>query len=184
MRLFAAIPVEGEGRTELESVLAALGSTGWPVRWVLPTQLHLTVKFLGEVGAERVPAVGDALGRATGGMAPLHFGLAELGAFPSLPRARVLWAGLHAEGSLELMVDRVERGCHALGFSIEGKPFRPHVTLGRVRDEGRLPREAAAHLTALTPSGNFLANRLVLYHSHLGPGGPRYEALATFTFGA
>ena len=184
MRLFAAIPVEGEGRAGLEAVLAALGPMGWPVRWTRPGQLHLTVKFLGEVEAARVAELTDAIGQASAGMAPLGFTLADLGAFPSMQRARVLWAGLEAEGALELMVDRVERGCHALGFAIEGRPFRPHVTLGRVKEHGHLPRDAGDRLAELTPAGNFLGDRLVLYHSHLGPGGPRYEPLATFPFGA
>jgi 2'-5' RNA ligase len=183
MRLFAAIPIEGDALTALEAVLRELTATDWPVRWVRPAQLHLTVKFLGEVEEERVPPLRETLEQATAGMHPLAFELGELGAFPNLTRARVLWAGLEAEGALELMVDRVERGCEALGFPIEGRPFRPHVTLGRLRDGGRLPSDAVRRLEALAPSGNFLADRLVLYHSRPGAGGHEHEPLATLSFG-
>jgi 2'-5' RNA ligase len=184
MRLFAAIPVVGEGRVQLEGVLARLSELGWPVRWVRPEQLHLTVKFLGEVEAARVAEVSEALAGASAGVRALAFGLRELGTFPGIPRARVVWAGLEAEPALELMVDRIERACHALGFPIEGRPFRPHVTLGRVLESGRLPREAGERLAAAAPTGNFVADRLVLYHSRLGPGGPRYESLENFPLGS
>lgn len=184
MRLFAGIPVSGAAGSELRGVLARLQQTGWPVKWVRPEGLHLTVKFLGEVAEDRVQAVAVTLTEAAARTGLLTFGCAALGAFPSLARPGVLWAGLEAEPALELLVDRVERGCASLGFPLEGHPHRPHVTLGRVRRGERLPATAAAVLEAERPAGNFTAERLVLYRSHPGAGGSRFESFLTFPLGS
>lgn len=184
MRLFAGIPVGGAAERELAAVLARLQRTGWPVKWVRPEGLHVTIKFLGEVGEDRLPALADTLTRAAAGTGLLTFRCTSLGAFPSLARPSVVWAGLEAEAALELLVDRVERGCASLGFPLEGHPYRPHVTLGRVRRDQRLPDSANALLEAEQPTGNFTAERLVLYRSHPGAGGSRFESLLTFLLGS
>lgn len=184
MRLFAGIPVAGAAEIELTGVLARLRDSGWPVKWVRSEGLHVTVKFLGETEDGRVPALGESLAQAAKGTGTLHFNSTGLGAFPSLGRPRILWAGFEAEAALELMVDRVERRCADLGFSPDGHPHRPHVTLGRVRDGGRLPADASAQLEREHLEGNFTADRLVLYRSHPGAGGSRFEALLTFSLGS
>jgi len=180
MRLFAGIPVSGTAAAELTAVLVRLRQTGWPVKWVRPEGLHLTVKFLGEVSEERLSALEGTLSGAAAGTGMLAFRCTGLGAFPGLSRPTVLWAGLDAEPALELMVDRVERGCAELGFPVEGHPYRPHVTLGRVRQGERLSPPATTVLEAEQPAGNFTADALVLYRSHPGAGGSRFESLLTF----
>jgi len=183
MRLFAGIPVSGSAETELTSVLGRLRTHDWPVNWVRAEGLHLTVKFLGEVAEDRLAALENTLVRAADGTGTLQVRCTELGAFPSLARPRILCAGLDTEAALELLVDRVERGCAGLGFPLEGHPHRPHVTLGRVRQEGRLPAGAGALLSAERLVGNFTAERLVLYRSYPGAGGSRFETLLTFPLG-
>jgi 2'-5' RNA ligase len=183
MRLFAGIPVTGEAGAELVEVLARFKGSGWPVKWVRPEGLHLTVKFLGEVQAAGLEALCAALAGSTGGTGPLHFSCAGVGAFPTMERPRILWAGLEAEPALELLVDRVERACAGLGFPIEGHPHRPHVTLGRIRDGERLPPDARTRLEGMAVAGNFTADGLVLFQSHPGTGGSRFEPLRTFPFG-
>ncbi len=184
MRLFAGIPVSGAAEIELAGVLARLQQTRWPVKWVRSEGLHVTVKFLGEVGEDRLPAVADALALAAQATGVLTFGCTGLGAFPSLSRPSVLWAALEAPAAMELLVDRVERGCAHLGFPLEGRPHRPHVTLGRVRRGEQLPTPAKSLLEAEQLTGNFTAERLVLYRSHPGDGGSRYESLLTFPLGS
>jgi RNA 2',3'-cyclic 3'-phosphodiesterase len=184
MRLFTAIPVAGLVEDALRELVARCRSQDWPVKWVRPEGLHLTVKFLGPVEADRVAAIEAALAEASAGTPRLPFSLRELGAFPGFGRARVIWAGLESEAALELMVDRVERACGALGFPVEGRPFRPHVTLGRVREGRRLPEAAIEALErAQLPAADFLADRLVLFESRPGPGGSTYAARATFPLG-
>lgn len=184
MRLFVALPVGGDARAELERKLAACKQKDWPVKWVGEGGLHVTLKFLGEVEAERLPAIGAALEVAGCGTPVLPFAPGELGAFPSLARARVLWAGYHSEPALELLVHRVEQATEPLGFPGEGRPFRAHVTLGRVREGARLPREGLEALEKEVLTAGFVADRLVLYQSRPGSAGSTYHELASFPLGS
>lgn len=184
MRLFVALPLEGEVESELRTRLALPERREWPVRWVRPEGLHLTLKFLGEVAPARVEAVTGVVTQAVGRMGRLSVSLTDFGAFPSFPKARVLWAGLESEPALELLVDRLERGFVALGFPLEGRPFRPHVTLGRVRDGSRLPLAAIRQLEEDRLAGHFVGNRVVLFESHPSPQGSTYTARASFALGA
>lgn len=184
MRLFAAIPMGGQVEAALRELLGRYRANDWPVKWVRDEGLHLTVKFLGQVEPDRVPAIEAALAAASAGTPRLPLSLHELGAFPGFARARVIWAGLESEAPLELMVDRVERACVALDFPVEGRPFRPHVTIGRVRERARLPTGAIEALEhARLPTADFLADRLALFESHPGPGGSVYAVRATFPLG-
>lgn len=180
MRLFAAVPVTGAAARELGALLAELGSEGWPVRWVRPEGLHLTLKFFGDTDPDRAGTIGTMLERAAGRMGAVACGPEGLGTFPAQGPARVLWAGYHGEPALELLAHRVEEGAVALGFPVEGRPFRAHVTLGRLRVGARLPVAAAARLEGRHLLESFTAERVVLYRSAPGPGGSRYDALATF----
>jgi RNA 2',3'-cyclic 3'-phosphodiesterase len=109
--------------------------------------------------------------------------LGELGAFPSRSRPRVLWVGVDAPPALELLQDRIERGCEAIGFPPEGAPFQPHITLGRVREGQRLPPGGLDDHAQGFERVPFVGNELVLYESVLTTGGPRYESRLTLDFG-
>lgn len=184
MRLFAAIPVGPPVDLILGELLGRWSSSDWPVKWVRPAGLHLTLKFLGSVAPERLEEIAAALEQAIGRTPPLSFTLTELGGFPSLRKARILWAGLEAEAALELMVDRIERGFSQLGFSVEGRPYRPHVTLGRLREGSRLPEPAIETIEGITLDPvSFMSPAVVLYESLTGQGGSRYETRATFPLG-
>lgn len=181
MRLFIALPVQGAALEELSRLVERCAATDWPVRWARPDGLHVTLKFLGEVGPERVAPIAEMLGAAVARTGPLPCHPGEIGGFPDLGRARVLWAGYEGEPALELLAHRVEDGAQRLGFAVEGRPFRVHVTLGRLRDGKRLSPEALGRLEAMTLRESFVADRVVLYRSHPGPGGSRYESLESFT---
>lgn len=183
MRLFAALPVTGDATPELTGLLREYQRMDWPVRWVRPEGLHLTVKFFGEVRSGLVPEIEKALRQASRGVAPMPLAPRELGAFPGFATAKVLWAGYEAEGTLELLVHRVEQGAEALGFPVEGRPFRPHVTIGRVRDGRGLPHAAIDVLEARPLLHGFVADRLVLYESVTGPAGAAYTPLVTIPLG-
>ena len=180
MRLFVALPVEGEARNELQLKLAGYRQRDWPVKWVRDEGLHVTVKFLGEVEPDRVIDLRSALREASAGTPSLTFRPTELGAFPNFARARVLWAGYETETALELMVHRIEQATEALGFPVEGRPFRPHVTLGRIREGGRLPREGAELLENEPLTAGFTTDRLVLFESRSDRGGAHYAPVDLF----
>lgn len=184
MRLFVAIPVRPPVEGALKDLLSRWSAGGWPVKWVRAEGLHLTLKFLGSVEDARVETVTRSLAGAVAGTLSLSFTLTELGGFPSLAKARVLWAGLESEAPLELLVHRVERSCEELGFPVEGRPFRPHVTLGRLREGNRLPPDAIQEIESvrLNPV-SFTSDQVILYESLPGAGGSRYQARATFPLG-
>ncbi len=184
IRLFVAIPVESPAVEELGALLERWQGHEWPVKWVRREGLHLTLKFLGSVEESVLGPLQSALSAAVAGTPQLSFTLTELGAFPSFRKAQVLWAGLESEPALELLVHRIEQECEVLGFPVEGRAYRPHVTLGRVR-QGRALGSAARELlesTGLAPV-SFTSTQAILYQSLTGPGGSRYQARATFPLG-
>ncbi|HET7601068.1 MAG TPA: RNA 2',3'-cyclic phosphodiesterase [Gemmatimonadales bacterium] len=179
MRLFVALPIPEPARDEIAALLVRLQSCEWPVRWISGEGLHITLKFYGEVMPERLDVIAESVRFAAADAAPLAMRVAELGAFPSRRHARVLWLGLDAPPALELLQDRLERGGEQIGFPPEGAPFRPHVTLGRVREGHRLPRAALEAFADSYDHIGFVADEVVLYESVLSPTGPRYEARLT-----
>jgi 2'-5' RNA ligase len=179
MRLFVALPVPSPAREQIAEVLVRLRGTEWPVRWVNADLLHVTLKFFGEVAPERYEVIAEALRYAAAGAASMPLRLEQLGAFPSARHPRVLWVGLNAPPALELLQDRLERGFEAIGFPPEGAPFKPHVTLGRLREGQRLPLHALESETATVKPVVCLADELVLFESLLTPDGPRYTPQLT-----
>jgi 2'-5' RNA ligase len=184
MRLFVAVPIPEPARGQILDLLGDLRKGDWPVRWVHDEGLHMTLKFFGEVGSDRLDVIIEALRFAANGAAALPLKLGELGAFPSRSRPRVLWVGIEAPPSLELLQDRIERGTEAIGFPPEGAPFQPHVTLGRVREGQRLPAGGLDDHAAEFKAVPFVAQELVLYESVLTTGGPKYESRLTLDLGA
>jgi 2'-5' RNA ligase len=179
MRLFAALPIAEPARGEIAKLLAGLRKSGWPLRLVHDHVLHLTMKFFGEVPPGRLEVIEEVVRAAVPGTGVLPLQLAGIGAFPDFRRPRIIWVGLEAPPALELLQDRLERRAEAIGFPPEGTPFRPHVTLGRVREGQRLPPGALESLEGVYDPVSFLASELVLYESVLSRDGPRYEPRLT-----
>jgi RNA 2',3'-cyclic 3'-phosphodiesterase len=179
MRLFAAVPITEPARSEIAKLLQRLREPNWPLRLVHDHGIHLTVKFFGEVPPARLEVIEEAVRQAVPGTGALPLRLDGIGAFPNSRRPRIIWIGLEAPPALELLQDRLERRAEAIGFAPEGTPFRPHVTLGRVREGQRLPAGALESLAGGYEPVPFLASQLVLYESVLGRGGPRYEPRLT-----
>jgi 2'-5' RNA ligase len=176
MRLFVGVPLLGAARQRAAAVLANVQPLGWPVRWVRAEGLHLTLKFFGEVTTDRLAAIAELVTFATDGLPPMVQRLGGLGVFPAGSRPRVIHMEVEAGIELELLQDRLERGGERLGFAPEGRAFRPHVTLGRVREGHRLPEGWEAVLGVGADGTAFVADQVVLYESQLGPAGPVYEA--------
>jgi len=109
----------------------------FPVKWVRPEALHLTLKFLGDVDEAREPSLREALGQVGNDARPVTLHIEGFGVFPDFRRPRVVWAGVAPDPGLELLQHRVEQAFGPLGFPTEGKPFRPHLTLGRAARDAR-----------------------------------------------
>jgi len=133
VRLFIAINLPTEVRHLAHAAAAPLREAAPHVHWVAERNLHLTLKFLGEVADDVGATIVDALGAATARHRRPELELTGLGAFPNFRRPRVVWAGIVPDPRLELLQHDLEVACETLGFEVEGRPFRPHVTLGRVK---------------------------------------------------
>lgn len=177
MRLFLAVPLTEEARQAIARHLRAALAHPLPGRPVRPENWHLTLRFLGEVdevAADRIIREVDAAAR--GPAFPVRWG--SLGAFPRPRRATVLWLGCERGAEeAERLAAVVEEAVEAAGFPPEDRPFRSHMTLSRLRPE----QDVTAVLDAVPPIGLAMpVDRVVLYRSHLGPGGPRYEEIESF----
>jgi 2'-5' RNA ligase len=177
MRLFLALPFTEQARHDLAHVLSGAIPGQLPGRAVRPENWHVTLRFLGEVddvGRDRLLA-----GLDEGDLGPpfvIRWG--ALGAFPNPRRATVLWVGMErgAEDAVRVagLVGEVVEGA---GFPPEDRPFRAHMTLSRIRPD----QDVAALLSAVPPVGVTMpVDRVVMYRSHLGSGGPRYEEIEAF----
>lgn len=178
MRLFVAVPLPPDAHQAAVLELRFLRELGWPVRWVRDDGLHITLKFFGEVAPDRLDTIAEMLGYTVERMAPMTLAITGGGAFPDASRPRVLRLDITPDPALELLQDRIERGGEAIGFPPEGRPFHPHITLGRVREGHRLPPGAMERLEGIAPHDPFVADRVVLFESELGSAGPTYRARA------
>lgn len=134
VRLFLAINPEPEVRRAVIDATSDLRAAAPTLNWMDESRVHLTLKFLGEQEDGVVPPLAQALDRVAERHRPFTMHIADVGAFPNFRRARVVWMGVERDARLELLHHDVEIACESLGFPLEGRPFRPHVTLARVRE--------------------------------------------------
>lgn len=182
-RLFVAIPVAPAALDACRRLLEPVrtGPAGRAARWVRTDNLHLTLRFLGATPAEQVEHVAAAMREAATGRRMFEMRLAGAGAFPSASRPRVLWLGL-ARGAAEAaaIAETLQEPLAALGWPRDERPFKPHLTVARtdaasIADGARV---AAALVEAAAPwQVDFVADRVVLYRSHLRSGPPVYEVV-------
>lgn len=175
MRLFVAINLPADVREAIVGAAAPLRGGPWPIRWIDGGNLHLTLKFLGGVDAEREPDVAAGLDAACRGVRGFTIPLDGFGAFPPGDRPRVVWVGAEAVPPLELLQHGIEREMERLGFPIDGRPFRPHLTVGRARrDAGWVPG-LADRLEAIALRQDVPVSAVDLMGSTLARSGARYE---------
>lgn len=183
-RLFIAVPVPPVALDACRALLARVrtGPADRGARWVRTENLHLTLRFLGEVAPERTGDIADAIAEAVRPRLPFDVALAGDGAFPLEARPRSLWIGI-ASGAdgLAGLVDALAAPLAGLGWPADGRPFRPHLTVGRT--DAVPVAVGSATAAALIEAARawrveFRAERVVLYRSHLGGGPPRYAPVA------
>jgi len=152
-----------------------LRATSWGdrVRWVPEENLHLTLRFLGEVSEDRLDGIVERVRAFASSCTPFACRLAALRPFPSEGRVRVIAASVAPEPPLSELQERVERGVVAAGFDDEPRRFRAHITLGRVR---KPPLRDAAFEAMLSPAP-IEVERVVLYASRLSSSGAHYTPL-------
>lgn len=187
VRCFIAIELPDEikrGLRELQAQLKA-GSQA-PVKWVEPENIHLTLKFLGNVAAGRIDEIAKAMTEAVRGTPPFSLEVKELGVFPNPRRVQIVWVGVSGEVErLSRLQQRIESGLRILGFAPENRRFTPHLTLARLRDHATpQERERLGQLVAETEfaAGSFTVNSVKLIKSQLTREGPIYSQLSSAEF--
>ncbi len=181
MRLFLAINLPPEVRREIQAAIAPLREAAPELAWVAEPRLHLTLKFFGDQPAERVEDIRDAIARVAGRHRELLMTLNGIGAFPNFRRARVVWLGVLQDPRLELLHHDVEVACEQIGFDVEGRAFRPHLTLARVKHA--LPEDRLRALARIAKQTDyrtdFIVRSIDLMDSVLGSSGPAYTTLVS-----
>jgi len=154
------------------------------VRWVRPEAIHLTLKFFGDVPESAVKAIAGVVGKAAAGVAPFSLEIGGAGVFPDQRRPRVLWLGMNGDVPRLLSFQQeLEVGLGAIGFPAEERPFRPHLTLARIKSSrGLAGLERALEKGAEYGAGEFTASGIGLLRSELTPRGAIYTTLEWFPF--
>ena len=182
MRVFVALQIPPTVRKNLAEFLATLRAISSQPRWVRAENLHVTLKFVGEMQAEK-------LGDIRAGLSAVHSDQAAaldfrgVGFFPDGRRPRVFWAGIEASTNLAGLAGDIDRALEKLGVPPEKRPFSPHLTLARFEPPG-LPENlrAAIQENAKREFGSVPAKEFHLIESKLKPGGAEYTTLETFPF--
>jgi 2'-5' RNA ligase len=179
IRSFIAIDLPEETRRALAEIQEQLKQSRAGVRWLKPASIHLTLKFLGNILPAQVDDIAAAAAQLLRGEPTITLCAAGLGCFPSPRKPRVIWVGLR--GEVERLVNiqaGLEKALEPLGFAREGRGFRPHLTIGRVKDRHHLqPLIEAMSAPELPEFDSFDVTEIILYKSDLRPTGAIYTKL-------
>ena len=183
LRLFVALELPAEVRAALGAIAARLRAAGGHgVRWTDPNGIHLTLKFIGEIEAERLGAIRGALAGVHSAHA-MEATFRGTGWFPNARHPRVLWAGVEAGPELAALAAEVECVLEPAGIAREGREFRPHLTLARIKPEARVEglRHEAERL-GVPKFGRASYTEFDLMQSTLRPQGAVYTRVERFAF--
>jgi len=187
MRLFIALTLSFEVHTELDSFMQALKPiAGNSIRWVDAANIHLTLKFLGEVEPAKLKRLSDEIRQIASASVPFDFSVCGTGVFPAWNRPRILWAGVDAPTNLISLQSQIDLSTRAIGFPSEARVFSPHLTLGRV-NEWMTPSQLSALRLEMDQGkdkvfGTVAANQVTIFQSTLRPSGPVYTPMGVHCF--
>ncbi len=152
------------------------------IRWVAPSNLHVSIKFLGEVESDKLPAICDVAEKVFASCGNMRLTVEGMGIFPNHDRPRVVWLGV--KGETEKLVateSRLSEQLENLGFQADQRPYAAHLTIGRVKNDnvrGKLVRLVRKHHGVAL--GDLMVDHVSLYESKLKPGGAIYSVVRTF----
>lgn len=179
IRAFVAVLMAEDLKKNIAKVQQSVKKLAPDVKWVAPENLHVTLKFLGDVLEDALPDVFAAVEQAARSISPFELSVSGLGAFPSPARARVVWVGVErGVEELRALASEVDTNLAELDFEKEEKEFRAHITIGRVRDGAHLGKLAEG-IREIDASGLGVqrVSSIAVMRSDLRPDGPVYSPL-------
>ena len=183
IRSFVAVPLPRPVQKNVAGLIERLREPGDGVKWVPTDNLHLTLKFLGEVDNTEIPEVCNVLRNVIDSYHPFELNFVGTGGFPNLSRPRVVYVGVEdPSGSLRSMVAELERALADLGFKPEPRDYQPHLTLGRARGSSRrIGEELIQRLASQGQNvfGDMTVESVQLMASFLDKAGPTYQVMDT-----
>ena len=185
IRSFLAFPISSALKESLRRILHELQQTRADVKWVRLENIHLTLKFLGDVEETDLEKISSVLSESCHGFDRITSHLSETGVFPDLRHPRIVWAGLDdPEKKFRVMVGALEEQLEKLGFAKADHPFKPHITLGRVKSSANL-KDLIQTIQQIIfeEKAQQTFEKIILYKSTLTPQGPIYETLKEFYTG-
>ena len=181
-RVFFAIDVPEQVIVNAERLIDEFNIPPAHVRWVQLNNLHITLKFLGDINTGTIPAIIDYAKKAVSGIGPIRLVFQSMGLFPNSNKPKVVWFGVggHTD-KLTKLESALSESLEPLGIPGDERAFTAHLTIGRVKtDNARGELIRLVHNNQKTFVGSALINNIVLYESSLNPGGSVYTKLATF----
>jgi 2'-5' RNA ligase len=179
IRAFIALELPENIIAVINNIQKDMKSFGFNVKWVQPENIHLTLKFLGNISPTDVTQIGSVIGEVAKPYAPIPMTAKAVGVFPGMTRPRVIWIGVGGQVAMILGLQKIlDEKLNALGFPMEKRPFKGHLTLGRVK--GNI---SAQQLSGALQQYNefesdiFLSETVVLFKSVLDPKGSIYTKL-------
>lgn len=182
MRTFIAIELPQEIKDSLSKIQEQLKQSGADVKWVLPQNIHLTLKFLGEIDDIKLSKISEILEGTAKDKNPFQVRISSLGAFPKLNFPRVIWIGIDkGDAETREIAGRLEEKIAKIGIPREDRPFSSHITIGRTRSTLNRDKLVGDLGTLASNFGGnnleFLVTKITLFKSTLTPKGPVYEIL-------
>ncbi|MDF1593086.1 MAG: RNA 2',3'-cyclic phosphodiesterase [Desulfobacterales bacterium] len=181
MRTFIAIELPQHIIAGLGNVQKTLKSAKLKIRWVQPENIHLTLKFLGDINPEAIDPINRTLSESARGYDPISLSAKGGGAFPGIKNPRVIWVGLAGQVSrLKALQGTLAENLTALGYEKEERTFKGHLTLGRIKGAvDPIKLNAALNEVMSFETEPFLVDRIFLFQSDLKPTGPVYTKIAS-----
>jgi RNA 2',3'-cyclic 3'-phosphodiesterase len=175
MRSFIAVKISFDQKEQISELIRDFKRTDVQVKWVNPENLHVTLKFLGEVDERALPNIFDALQKSLTNDRSFQFNLESVGCFPNMKRPRVIWVGIdHGADKLNMLAKKVDGIMTEFSFEREKRGFSAHLTIGRVKDSRGMEELTSQFKQIKFQTGSCVIDEVIFFQSILKREGPTY----------